>query len=158
MGFPRLGRVSEHVHSNWDKANVSGKTEFPGLVEQATKWVGQAPGRDGSPARTAPWRLAGRPCPLADPDSNTVDMDRQVEKAVRKQHRTVIAYVNSPIGTSAQEMSAARAPVEDVPIIDFINYVQADAVKQGSPERTRPCRCCRSRRRSTGRRRFPRVR
>jgi 2',3'-cyclic-nucleotide 2'-phosphodiesterase/3'-nucleotidase len=58
-------------------------------------------------------------------------MDRQVEKAVRKQHRTVIAYVNSPIGTSTQEMSAARAPVEDVPIIDFINYVQADAVKQG---------------------------
>ena len=28
-------------------------------------------------------------------------------------------------------MSAARAPVEDVPIIDFVNYVQADAVKQG---------------------------
>ena len=26
---------------------------------------------------------------------------------------------------------AARAPVEDVPIIDFVNYVQADAVKQG---------------------------
>jgi 2',3'-cyclic-nucleotide 2'-phosphodiesterase/3'-nucleotidase len=28
-------------------------------------------------------------------------------------------------------MLAARAPVEDVPIIDFVNYVQADAVKQG---------------------------
>jgi 2',3'-cyclic-nucleotide 2'-phosphodiesterase/3'-nucleotidase len=27
-------------------------------------------------------------------------------------------------------MSAARAVVEDVPIIDFVNYVQADAVKQ----------------------------
>ena len=26
-------------------------------------------------------------------------------------------------------MSAARAVVEDVPIIDFVNYVQADAVQ-----------------------------
>ena len=50
---------------------------------------------------------------------------------MQAQHEKVVAYVNSPIGTSAQAMSAARAPVEDVPIIDFVNYVQADAVKQG---------------------------
>ena len=44
-----------------------------------------------------------------------------------------------------------RAVVEDVPIIDFVNYVQADTVKAalaGTP--TRACRCCRSPRRSTG--------
>ena len=50
---------------------------------------------------------------------------------MRAQHDTVVAYVNSPVGTSAAALSAARAVVEDVPIIDFVNYVQADAVKAG---------------------------
>mgnify|MGYP003343632188 CR=1 FL=1 len=49
--------------------------------------------------------------------------------AIRLANDTVVAYVNSPVGTSAQELLAARAVVEDVPIIDFVNYVQADAVK-----------------------------
>jgi 2',3'-cyclic-nucleotide 2'-phosphodiesterase/3'-nucleotidase len=34
------------------------------------------------------------------------------------------------IGTSKEQMSAARAVVADVAIIDFVNYVQADAVRQ----------------------------
>lgn len=64
-------------------------------------------------------------------NSNSVDADPSVLAAVRSQHDTVVTYVNSVIGTSAQELSAARAVVEDVPIIDFVNYVQADAVKAG---------------------------
>jgi 2',3'-cyclic-nucleotide 2'-phosphodiesterase/3'-nucleotidase len=55
--------------------------------------------------------------------------DPQVAAAVKEQHDTVIAYVNSVVGTSTAAMSAARSVVEDVPIIDFINYVQAGAVK-----------------------------
>ncbi|GGR66290.1 2',3'-cyclic-nucleotide 2'-phosphodiesterase/3'-nucleotidase [Nocardioides luteus] len=62
-------------------------------------------------------------------NSNTVDPDPKVVAAVQEQHDAVIAYVNSVVGTSAVEMLAARAVVEDVPIIDFVNYVQADAVK-----------------------------
>jgi 2',3'-cyclic-nucleotide 2'-phosphodiesterase/3'-nucleotidase len=42
-----------------------------------------------------------------------------------------VKYVNSVVGTSAVAMSAARSVVEDVPIIDFVNFVQADAVKAG---------------------------
>ena len=72
---------------------------------------------------------------------------------MQQQHDKVVTYVNSPIGTSAAALSAARAVVEDVPIIDFINYVQADAVKAGLTGADARCRCCRSPRRSTGRRR-----
>ncbi|MGC4109377.1 MAG: 5'-nucleotidase C-terminal domain-containing protein [Nocardioides sp.] len=195
----------------WDKANVSGKMEFPGLVEQAKKWVprlkrkgcdivivsahsgadtsssygdalpypenasslvaAQVPHVDAIlvghahvdiPQRFVANEKTGEGVLLCEPDywgmrlavmdlhlerhgdgwrmerarsqtlnSNTVDMDHKVAKAVRKQHQRVIAYVNSPVGTSTEELSAARAPVEDVPIIDFVNYVQADAVKQG---------------------------
>jgi 2',3'-cyclic-nucleotide 2'-phosphodiesterase / 3'-nucleotidase len=64
-------------------------------------------------------------------NANTADEDHQVAKAVKKQHKAVVKYVNSVVGSSSQALSAARSPVEDVPIIDFVNYVQADTVKQG---------------------------
>ena len=63
-------------------------------------------------------------------NSNTAAEDPKVAAAVRDQHDTVVDYVNSVIGTSKEELLAARAVVEDVPIIDFVNYVQADAVKK----------------------------
>lgn len=64
-------------------------------------------------------------------NSNTVHADPDVLAAVQEQHEIVVSYVNSVIGSSTQELLAARAVVEDTPIIDFVNYVQADAVKAG---------------------------
>ncbi|MCW2796879.1 5'-nucleotidase C-terminal domain-containing protein [Nocardioides sp.] len=64
-------------------------------------------------------------------NSNTAAEDPKVAAAVRAQHEKVVNYVNSVIGTSTEQLSAARAVVEDVPIIDFVNFVQADAVKAG---------------------------
>ena len=61
--------------------------------------------------------------------TNTVPADPEVAAAVQEQHDTVVAYVNSVVGTSAVAMTATRAVVEDVPIIDFINYVQGLTVK-----------------------------
>jgi 2',3'-cyclic-nucleotide 2'-phosphodiesterase / 3'-nucleotidase len=193
----------------WDKANVEGRMEFPGLVEQAKVFVPklkalgcdvvivsahsgadtsssygdalpypenaaslvaeQVPGVDailvGHAHREIPQRYVrnattGQDVLLVEPlywgmrvavmdlrlelrgrrwrvasatgqtlNSNTVAEHPAVAAEVRGQHDTVVRYVNSVIGTSAQALSAARAVVEDVPIIDFVNYVQADAVK-----------------------------
>ena len=63
-------------------------------------------------------------------NSNTAAEDPAVAAAVKAQHDTVVTYVNSVIGKSTEAMSAARAVVEDVPIIDFVNFVQADAIKK----------------------------
>jgi len=195
----------------WDRDNVSGRIDFPGLVEQAEVFVPklkklgcdvvvvaahsgastsssygdalpypenasslvaqQVPGIDailvGHAHVDIPQKLVtndatGRDVLLCEPDywgmrlavieldlvrhghtwsvasassqtlnSNVAAEDPQVADAVRAQHDKVVAYVNTVIGTSTQAMSAARAPVEDVPIIDFVNFVQADAVKQG---------------------------
>jgi 2',3'-cyclic-nucleotide 2'-phosphodiesterase/3'-nucleotidase len=200
----------------WDKANVEGKVEFPGLVEQAKKFVPklkakgcdlviisahsgaatsssygdalpypenasslvaeQVPGVDAILVGHAHVEIAqqfvrnkktGQQVLLCEPsywgrrlavmdlivqetytkrgkrkwllvasgsqvlNANTAAEDPKVAAAVQQQHDTVIDYVNSVVGTSAEEMSAARAVVEDVPIIDFVNYVQADAVKAG---------------------------
>jgi len=195
----------------WDKANVEGRMEFPGLVEQASKFVPelkrrgcdvvvisahsgadtsssygdalpwpenaaslvaeQVPGVDailvGHAHKEIPQRFVtnaktGRDVLIVEPlywgmrvavmdldvqhvggrwkvvashgqtlNSNSVAGDPAVLAAVKAQHDTVVDYVNSPIGTSAAAMTAARAVVEDVPIIDFVQFVQADAVKAG---------------------------
>ncbi|HET7532787.1 MAG TPA: 5'-nucleotidase C-terminal domain-containing protein [Nocardioidaceae bacterium] len=62
-------------------------------------------------------------------NANTVDEDPAVVAALSKQHDVVVDYVNSVIGRSLQPMSAARAVVEDVAAIDFVNHVQAEEVK-----------------------------
>ncbi|MER7073896.1 5'-nucleotidase C-terminal domain-containing protein [Terrabacter sp. NPDC000476] len=64
-------------------------------------------------------------------NANAVPEDPAVTRAVAKAHATVLGYVNGVIGTSTQAMSAATSRYEDTPAIDFINYVQADAVKKG---------------------------
>lgn len=200
----------------WDKANVEGRMEFPGLVEQAKKYVPemkrkgchlvvvsahsgadtsssygdalpypenaaslvaeQVPHVDAILVGHAHQEIAqrfvrnkrtGQQVLLCEPlywgmrvavmdlvvqevygshgkqkwvlvqagsqvlNSNTVAADPKVLAAVKAQHDTVVAYVNSVVGTSTQQLSAARAVVEDVPIIDFVNHVQADAVKAG---------------------------
>ena len=195
----------------WDRANVEGRMEFPGLVEQAKVFVPQlkAMGCDlvvisahsGSTTSSSygdalPWpenaaslvaeqvpgvdailvghahaeiaqkyvtnAKTGQQVLLCEPlywgmrvavmdlvveldrgrwklasatsqtlNSNTVDADPAVLAAVREQHDTVVAYVNSPIGNSTQALSAARSVVEDVPIIDFVQHVQGEAVKAG---------------------------
>ena len=207
-----LGLVTPGV-AIWDKANVSGKVEFPGLVEQAAKYVPelkkkgcdlvivsahsgadtsssygnalpypenaaslvaeQVPGIDailvGHAHKEIPQRFVtnaktGKRVLLCEPyywgmrlavmnltvewhqrkkrwklvrshsqllNSNTAKENGKVSKAVRAQHDKVVTYVNAPIGTSTAAMSAARAVVEDVPIIDFVQYVQGQAVKAG---------------------------
>jgi 2',3'-cyclic-nucleotide 2'-phosphodiesterase/3'-nucleotidase len=64
-------------------------------------------------------------------NSNTVAEDPSIVALIQSDHDKVKAYVNSVIGTSLQTMSAYTAVYEDTAAMDFVNYVQADAVKQG---------------------------
>jgi 2',3'-cyclic-nucleotide 2'-phosphodiesterase/3'-nucleotidase len=205
-----LGLVTPGV-AIWDKANVSGKMNFVGLVEQAKRFVPELKkkgcdivivsahsGADTSssygdalpypenasslvaqqvpdidailvghahveiPQRYVTNASTGKQVLLCEPyywgmrlavmnltiqyherkkkwtvvksqshllNSNTAKENGKVAKAVRAQHDKVVSYVNAPIGSSTATLSAARSVVEDVPIIDFIQYVQAGAVK-----------------------------
>ncbi|HCB04622.1 MAG TPA: bifunctional metallophosphatase/5'-nucleotidase [Nocardioides bacterium] len=206
-----LGLVTPGV-AIWDKANVEGKVEFPGLVEQAAKYVPelkkkgcdliivsahsgadtsssygdalpypenaaslvaeQVPGIDailvGHAHKEIPQRFVtnaktGKRVLLCEPyywgmrlavmgltvewqqrkkrwklvrshsqllNSNTAKENGRVSRVVRAQHDKVVAYVNTPIGTSTDELLANDAMVVDRPIIDFVNFVQADAVQK----------------------------
>ncbi|MFJ4559450.1 bifunctional metallophosphatase/5'-nucleotidase [Streptomyces massasporeus] len=194
----------------WDKANVQGKMTFPGLEEQAAKWVPklrsmgadvvivsahsgssgtssygdqlpyienaaglvaeQVPGIDAIlvghahteiPEYFVTNKETGKQVVLSEPlkwgqrltlfdfelvwekgcwkvekvgakvlNSNTVEEDPKITKLLVDEHEKVVAYVNQVIGTNAAEMTSAEAPYKDVPIIDLINHIQADTVKQ----------------------------
>ncbi|MFF5962393.1 bifunctional metallophosphatase/5'-nucleotidase [Streptomyces collinus] len=194
----------------WDKANVQGKMTFPGLEEQAAKWVPklrsmgadvvivsahsgssgtssygdqlpyienaaglvaeQVPGIDAIlvghahteiPEYFVTNKKTGKRVVLSEPlkwgqrltlfdfelvwekgcwkvekvgakvlNSNTVEEDPKITKLLTDEHEKVVAYVNQVIGTNAAEMTSTEAPYKDVPIIDLINHIQADTVKQ----------------------------
>ncbi|MEV3947598.1 5'-nucleotidase C-terminal domain-containing protein [Streptomyces halstedii] len=194
----------------WDKANVGGKMVFPGLEEQAAKWVPKlrsmgadvvivsahsgssgtssygdqlpyvenaaglvaerVPGIDAIlvghahaeiPEYVVTNKKTGKPVVLSEPlkwgqrltlfdfdlvwekgrwvvekvgaqvlKSNTVEEDRAITSLLSGEHRKVVAYVNQVIGTSVAAMSTAEAPWKDEPVIDLINLVQAETVRE----------------------------
>ncbi|GEK19847.1 bifunctional metallophosphatase/5'-nucleotidase [Cellulomonas xylanilytica] len=62
-------------------------------------------------------------------DASTVPEDPKIVDLLADEQQTVVDYVNGVIGTSTEAMSAATARYEDTAVLDFINYVQAGAVK-----------------------------
>jgi 2',3'-cyclic-nucleotide 2'-phosphodiesterase/3'-nucleotidase len=74
-------------------------------------------------------------------NSNTVPADPEVAALVRDDHAVVRTYVNSVIGTCTVAMSAETSRFEDTAAMDFINHVQADAVRTaitGTPDEALP--------------------
>ncbi len=76
------------------------------------------------------WAVDDRRVSGALYNASTVPEDPAVASIVRAAHEKVLTYVNSVIGTSKQPMSAATSRYEDTAAMDFINDVQADAVKK----------------------------
>jgi 2',3'-cyclic-nucleotide 2'-phosphodiesterase/3'-nucleotidase len=74
------------------------------------------------------WRVSSSSATLLN--ANTVPEDPQIAALVRPAHEKVLTYVNSVIGTCTEAMSAATSRYEDTAAMDFINLVQAQAVKE----------------------------
>ena len=73
------------------------------------------------------WQVASSSATLLN--ANTVPEDAKVAALVRPAHEKVLAYVNGVVGTCTEAMSAATSRYEDTAAMDFINVVQAQAVK-----------------------------
>jgi 2',3'-cyclic-nucleotide 2'-phosphodiesterase/3'-nucleotidase len=85
------------------------------------------------------WKVVGRHSQVLN--ANTVDADPQVVGLLQKDHDKVVEYVNSKIGTCTEAMSAATAPWEDTAALDFVNFIQSDAVSKalvGTPQASLP--------------------
>ena len=62
-------------------------------------------------------------------NSNTVAEDPHVKELLTADHDKVVSYVNGVIGSCTTAMSCATARYEDTAALDFINLVQAQAVR-----------------------------
>ncbi|GAA1591149.1 5'-nucleotidase C-terminal domain-containing protein [Kribbella hippodromi] len=85
------------------------------------------------------WKVVGRHSQVLN--ANTVAADPEVVSLLQKDHDKVVQYVNSKIGTCTEAMSAATAPWEDTAALDFVNFIQADAVAKalaGTPQAALP--------------------
>lgn len=85
------------------------------------------------------WKVVGRHSQVLN--ANSVAADPDVVALLQKDHDKVVEYVNSKIGTCTEAMSAATAPWEDTAALDFVNFVQADAVSKalaGTPQASLP--------------------
>ncbi|MGW1228506.1 bifunctional metallophosphatase/5'-nucleotidase [Streptomyces sp. NPDC001478] len=63
-------------------------------------------------------------------NSNAVAEDPKITRLLADEHAKVVAYVNQVIGTSTAAMSTAEAAWKDEPIIDLINVVQTETVRE----------------------------
>ena len=85
------------------------------------------------------WEVADKHARILD--SSSVPEDPEIVRLLKGDHDRVVAYVNSFVGTCKEAMSAATARYEDTAAIDFVNFVQASAVKaalEGTPEGALP--------------------
>ncbi|MFC8681562.1 5'-nucleotidase C-terminal domain-containing protein [Microbacterium ureisolvens] len=85
------------------------------------------------------WQVAGAESYTVN--TNTVQEDPALVQVVQAQHDAVVAYVNTPVATSTEELSAAESCWKDTAILDYIHHVQIDTVSQaiaGTPEASLP--------------------
>jgi 2',3'-cyclic-nucleotide 2'-phosphodiesterase/3'-nucleotidase len=74
-------------------------------------------------------------------NANTVADDPALVAVVEAQHQAVVAYVNTPVATSTEVLSAAESCWKDTAILDYVNHVQIDTVSKaiaGTPEASLP--------------------
>jgi 2',3'-cyclic-nucleotide 2'-phosphodiesterase/3'-nucleotidase len=85
------------------------------------------------------WKVIARHSQVLN--ANTVAADPRVTDLLQKDHDKVVDYVNAKVGTCTEAMSAAAAAWEDTAALDFVNFVQADAVSKalaGTPQASLP--------------------
>jgi 2',3'-cyclic-nucleotide 2'-phosphodiesterase/3'-nucleotidase len=112
--------VIGHTHREIADSLVGGVT-----VVQPRNWAQSVAVVELTLVRDAgPWRLVsrrGRLVPL-----RTVAPDTALVRALTPAHDAARAWATRPVGRSAAAMTAARARLEDTPVIDFINAVQRE--------------------------------
>ena len=119
-----------HAHSEIPQRFVTNKTTGQQvLLSEPLKWGERLTVMDLDLVKDrGRWTVGSSSATVLN--ANTVDADPAIVSLVAQQHQKVRDYVNSVIGTSTAAMSAATSRYEDTAAMDFINYVQGDAVKK----------------------------
>ncbi|MGW1895543.1 bifunctional metallophosphatase/5'-nucleotidase [Streptomyces sp. NPDC002004] len=75
------------------------------------------------------WKVTGTKAQTLN--TNAVAEDEEITRLLTADHELVVKYVNTPVGTCTEDLSAAEACWKDVPVMDFIHEVQMKSVAAG---------------------------
>ncbi|WP_432520560.1 bifunctional metallophosphatase/5'-nucleotidase [Kineococcus sp. SYSU DK006] len=134
--------VAGHSHRDLPEAWVD-STATPGkrvLVTQPYRWgasvtVSQLELRGSGDG----YSLAG--ADVQEVRAADVPEDPEIVEVIADEHRRTVEYVDQVVATSTQELPATEARWRDTPIIDFIQRVQTDTVREalaGTPDAELP--------------------
>ncbi|MEV4170563.1 5'-nucleotidase C-terminal domain-containing protein [Nonomuraea sp. NPDC049709] len=127
-----------HAHNEVAQKFVTNKaTGQQVLLTEPGKWGQRLSVLDFQLAKQrGKWVVTGKSSTTLN--TNTVQEDPKIVELLKPQHDTTVGYVNKVVAKSAQQLSAAESPYKDTPILDYIQHVQEETVKQALPDNTLP--------------------
>lgn len=127
-----------HAHNEVAQKFVTNKaTGEQVLLTEPAKWGQRLSVLDFQLAKQrGGWVVTGKSSTTLN--TNTVAEDPKIVEVLKPQHDTTVGYVNKVVAKSAQDLSAAESPYKDTPILDYIQHVQEETVKQALPDNTLP--------------------
>ncbi|SEK26466.1 bifunctional metallophosphatase/5'-nucleotidase [Nonomuraea pusilla] len=127
-----------HAHNEVAQRFVTNKvTGRQVLLTEPGKWGQRLSVMDFQlTKRQGRWTVTGKSSTTLN--TNTVQEDPKIVELLKPQHDTTVGYVNKVVAKSSQELSAAESPYKDTPILDYIQKVQTETVKQALPGNTLP--------------------
>ncbi|MEU8250738.1 5'-nucleotidase C-terminal domain-containing protein [Nonomuraea sp. NPDC048916] len=127
-----------HAHNEVAQRFVTNKvTGQQVLLTEPSKWGQRLSVIDFTLAKQrGEWTVTGKSSTTLN--TNTVAEDPKITNLLKPQHDTTVKYVNTVVARSAQQLSAAESPYKDTPILDYIQQVQVETVKQALPDNQLP--------------------
>ncbi|MGI5273229.1 bifunctional metallophosphatase/5'-nucleotidase [Nonomuraea sp. CA-218870] len=127
-----------HAHTDVPERFVTNKvTGEQVLLSEPGKWGQRLSVLDFELVKhRGKWKVTGRSATTLN--TNAVAEDPRIVRLMKPQHDATVGYVNTVVARSAQQLSAAESPYQDTPILDYIQHVQVETVKQALPGNTLP--------------------
>jgi 2',3'-cyclic-nucleotide 2'-phosphodiesterase / 3'-nucleotidase len=123
--------VAGHSHTNIPEQFITNpETGAEVLLSQPANWARRLTVMDFQLQKVrGQWRVVEKSSDTLP--SQGVPEDPEIVSLLAVPHQRTVDYVNSVIGTSLAAMSLADARYRDAAALDFINFVQAEAVTAG---------------------------
>lgn len=118
-----------HAHDDIPQEFVTGPDGRQVLLAEPSKWGQRVTRMDFDLQKVrGQWQVVAKHS--TNINTSTVTPDQRILDLIKPQHDKTVAYVNQVVATSTEELPAARSAVEDTPILDYIQQVQTETVKQ----------------------------
>ncbi|MEU8150165.1 5'-nucleotidase C-terminal domain-containing protein [Nonomuraea sp. NPDC048901] len=127
-----------HAHNDVAQRFVTNQTTGRQvLLTEPSKWGQRLSVIDFQLAKQrGRWTVTGKSS--ATLNTNTAAEDPKITALLKPQHDATVGYVNKVVAKSSEQLSAAESPYKDTPILDYIQQVQVETVKQALPDNQLP--------------------